>query len=198
MQTNLRIKSTSSFDGKSTVTDTISYVNPNLSDANAKLLAQRINALTKNSYKETDRIDTRNLDSVVILPRSISFKVNYQDYDGTLARVPLSAVTSTNSGRTFVINTSIISNDSVAWASYMPIFDNFIGPEGVDLYCWQLETHQQSATSPSSKFQWTINIGMSVKQAMTISYDITIPAAGSYDSFNQHINIEIYDDGGEG
>lgn len=63
MQTNLRIKSISNADGKTKVTDNITYVNPNLSDANAKLLAMKINALTLNAYDTTERIDTRDLDT---------------------------------------------------------------------------------------------------------------------------------------
>lgn len=61
MQTNLRIKSISNADGKTKVTDNITYVNPNLSDANAKLLAMKINDLTLNAYDTTERIDTRDL-----------------------------------------------------------------------------------------------------------------------------------------
>lgn len=85
MQTNLRIKSISNADGKSTVTDNITYVNPNLSDANAKLLAMKINALTLNAYDTTERIDTRDLDSDSKL-----------DYSTSISTTKLNTSTGTN------------------------------------------------------------------------------------------------------
>lgn len=91
MQTNLRIKSISNADGKSKVTDNITYVNPNLSDANAKLLAMKINALTLNAYDTTERIDTRDLDtdskidySVVIQTAKLNTSTGANEF-GTIA-----------------------------------------------------------------------------------------------------------------
>jgi len=60
-KTSLSIKSRSYADDKKTVTDNISYVNPNISNATALELAQRLNALTKNSYWTANRIDTTEL-----------------------------------------------------------------------------------------------------------------------------------------
>ena len=85
MQTNLRIKSISNADGKSTVTDNITYVNPNLSDANAKLLAMKVNALTLNAYETTERIDTRDLDSD-----------SKADYNAVISTTQMDASTGTN------------------------------------------------------------------------------------------------------
>lgn len=96
MQTNLRIKSISNADGKSTVTDNITYVNPNLSDANAKLLAMKINALTLNAYETTERIDTRDL--------STDSKI---DYNVDLKTTSMNA--STGASEVVVISTDINS-----------------------------------------------------------------------------------------
>lgn len=60
-KTSLSIKSKSYADDTKTVTDNISYVNPNISNATALELAQRLNALTKNSYQTANRIDTTEL-----------------------------------------------------------------------------------------------------------------------------------------
>lgn len=63
--TKLTIKSRSYADDKKTVSNTINYVNPNISNQTALQLAQRINALTLNSYKSTDKIETTELDSII-------------------------------------------------------------------------------------------------------------------------------------
>lgn len=63
--TKLSIKSTNYADEKKTVTDTINYVNPNISNATALELAQRLSALTMNSYKSTEKIETTELDSII-------------------------------------------------------------------------------------------------------------------------------------
>lgn len=63
--TKLTIKSTSYADDKKTVSNTINYVNPNLDNSTALELAQRMNALTLNTYKSTDKIETIELDSII-------------------------------------------------------------------------------------------------------------------------------------
>lgn len=69
--TKLSIKSTNYADDKKTVTDTINYVNPNISNATALELAQRLNALTNNSYQRTEKIQTTELDSIVKQTRTL-------------------------------------------------------------------------------------------------------------------------------
>ena len=43
-------------------TTTISYVNPEASNSAMKQFAQKLNALTRNTYSESDKIETTNLD----------------------------------------------------------------------------------------------------------------------------------------
>ena len=45
-----------------TTTTTISYVNPEASNSDMKQFAQKLNALTRNTYSESDKIETTNLD----------------------------------------------------------------------------------------------------------------------------------------
>lgn len=46
-----------------TTTTTISYVNPEASNSAMKQFAQKLNALTRNTYSESDKIETTNLDT---------------------------------------------------------------------------------------------------------------------------------------
>ena len=113
MQTNLRIKSISNEDGKSTVTDNITYVNPNLSDANAKLLAMKINALTKNAYDTTERIDTRDLDTDSKTDRTLTLTLGGTytfDLTQDSIDIPLSAIDSTN--KTLSGSLTVPANDT--------------------------------------------------------------------------------------
>lgn len=43
------------------VTNNITYVNPDITDANAIILAQKISSLTTDTYVSTERTDTRTL-----------------------------------------------------------------------------------------------------------------------------------------
>ena len=45
-----------------TTTTTISYINPEASNSAMKQFAQKLNALTRNTYSESDKIETTNLD----------------------------------------------------------------------------------------------------------------------------------------
>lgn len=46
-----------------TSTTTISYINPEATNSEMKGFAQRLNALTTNTYKESDKVETTNLDN---------------------------------------------------------------------------------------------------------------------------------------
>lgn len=61
-KTNLQLKTLAQATGKS-ITTTLTYVNPNANSATLKTFGQKLNALTTNSYVETDRVQTINVDT---------------------------------------------------------------------------------------------------------------------------------------
>lgn len=65
MSTNTKLSIKSKDPYNKNVTDTINYVNPNISRNTALELAQKINALTNNSYQQTEKIETTELDSMI-------------------------------------------------------------------------------------------------------------------------------------
>ena len=71
-----------------TTTTTISYVNPEASNSTMKQFAQKLNALTRNTYSESDKIETTNLD---LAPDS-----NQQTPTFTLSQNTISATTMKN------------------------------------------------------------------------------------------------------
>lgn len=56
----LQLNSTSS--NGDLITTSINYANPNADNATLKLFAQKLNALTRNSYSATNKITTENID----------------------------------------------------------------------------------------------------------------------------------------
>lgn len=61
--TSIVINALGGTDGKTKVKNTISYVNPAISDSVALELGQRVSALTTDSYQTTNRVDTIELDT---------------------------------------------------------------------------------------------------------------------------------------
>lgn len=59
---DLKLYSTDAAEGKK-ITTSVTYVNPNVSNSVLKSFAQQLNAFTTNSYVETDRVETVNVDT---------------------------------------------------------------------------------------------------------------------------------------
>lgn len=61
-KTDIKLYSTDAGTGAK-ITTSVSYVNPNASNAVLKSFAQQLNALTTNGYVSTDRVETINVDT---------------------------------------------------------------------------------------------------------------------------------------
>ena len=72
MKTDLTINATSATDGKK-VTNKISYVNPDITNNQAIMLAQAICSLTTDSYNKTTRTDTSDCDVNTKIPRTLTY-----------------------------------------------------------------------------------------------------------------------------
>lgn len=59
---DIKLYSTDAAEGKK-ITTSVPYVNPNASNSVLKEFAQRLNAFTTNTYVETDRVETVNVDT---------------------------------------------------------------------------------------------------------------------------------------
>lgn len=191
MQTNLRIKSISNADDKTKVIDNITYVNPNLSDANAKLLAMKINALTKNAYDTTERIDTRDLDTDSKTDRTLTLKI--QDAQtSTTANVPLDL-----SQDTFDIPLSYIqtSNTSTAMTLGVPADDTsklFLS----NLTGASLQWNQLTYITSYTGYSWRFNYEQ-ITEPFTVSFTLALPNNNLYNAWEKSITINFVS-GGEG
>lgn len=68
-KTELKLKSTNAATGQN-ITTTIGYVNPTADSQTLKTFGQKLNAFTTNTYGETDRVQTINVDTEqVVLPK---------------------------------------------------------------------------------------------------------------------------------
>lgn len=59
---DLKLYSTDAAEGKK-ITTSVTYINPNASNDVLKTFAQQLNAFTTNTYTETDRVETINVDT---------------------------------------------------------------------------------------------------------------------------------------
>lgn len=192
MQTNLRIKSISNADGKSTVTDNITYVNPNLSDANAKLLAMKINALTLNAYDTTERIDTRDLDTDSKTDRTLTLKIQNAQTSTSAANVTLDL-----SQDTFDIPLSYIQTSSTSSGMSLGVPANetsrlFLS----NLTGASLQWNQLNYNTTYTSFSWRFTYEQ-ITEPFTVSFTLNLPNNNLYNAWEKSITINFVN-GGEG
>ena len=187
-KTTLTINST--YDGKK-VTDNINYVNPNISDANALLFAQKINALTNNTYASADRTDKRELNSTS--PRVFTTKYGITGN-----------ATTTFEGNTINLTTSQCSAARVGsyyrfFLGFFPFTEGYLpfvecdSSAGIQITC-------STVSYPSSR--WA-NGGISIQvvtedyeseqtiQPQSINVKVTFPAWGNYDEWSETFTLNI-------
>lgn len=113
MQTSLIINTTDSND--KALAKTLTFVNAACPAAVLKTAAQKLNALTTNTYVKTTRIDKTFVDTEAKTARNV--KVSYTDYSGggsgtnvtindAQATVPTSALQNVSGSRRLVVNVS--------------------------------------------------------------------------------------------
>ena len=64
-KTELKLKTTNAATGQN-ITTTVGYVNPTADSQTLKTFGQKLNAFTTNTYEETDRVQTINVDTETI------------------------------------------------------------------------------------------------------------------------------------
>lgn len=181
-KTNIIINSLDANNKK--VSNTISYVNPNISNNVAVELAQRIASLTNDSYSSAERVDRTEITSVTKTPTTFSaFKIQNQDatVDGDNVSITLT-VNQTGSGG--YIDLTFVTNSMNEWQSF---------PK------WQ------SNTSAFITLQWSIVYSGSGQQnqirvriiptagkvAQTITGILTLPETNSYEKKDLNITITL-------
>lgn len=157
--TKLSVKSASYLDDKKTVTNTINYINPNLSDEKALELGQRMNALTLNTYKSTSKIETTELDTSTKYPYPIT-SMDYVQYNPTaypninLENPAINLSTSRlNSSNTFLIRiitpflgtAPIVTFDSNNWVASSVQY-GLTGQSGIANNTWTIKIATEQAT----------------------------------------------------
>ena len=111
MKTNLKLSAT--YDGES-VSTTFGYVNPNSTDQQLKTAAQALNSLTVNTYDQSDKIETTNLDNAVA---KLTPSMTIDSADLPITR------TAALAGKYVRVNyvgngtLSIVNNDNTTWAT---------------------------------------------------------------------------------
>lgn len=202
--TKLSIKSTSYADEKKTVTDNINYVNPNISNNTAIELAQRLSALTKNSYKSTEKIETTELEADT---RSIPSLTKMVYLDGAGASITLNTtltewtVNTTTTGVWQYPNdyTSIclrfqftgISDDN--FINYpIPIIQNVQSESGV----WapfSMTFGFQKYNQAYQKLIWGIQVAATRTDVVpeTVSFDLLFKETPLFKSFNYRFTFNL-------
>lgn len=73
-KTDLKIKSNDNQKGTS-ITTSVTYVNPEANSNTLKQLGQKLNALTTNNYVQSDRVQTINVDTEEIAPQQGTLEI---------------------------------------------------------------------------------------------------------------------------
>lgn len=180
--TKLAIKSKSYADDKKTVTNTINYVNPNISNETALTLAQRFNALTKNSYQSTEKIETTEIDNVIKADRILTSSTLWSGSNqiaGTIDgfnitfNLPLSKIPTGNNQ----LDVWVYSN-SFAEDTALPTISG-------DFYSLV------SMTWTITRSRWSFVFAISEIKAQTINTQINIPENNTYKAATINITINI-------
>lgn len=194
MQTNLKITS-KNMDTDKTVTNTVSYVNPNLDDTKAKELAQRLANFSTDSYVKTDRIDTKNLDTETKYQRALTV-LQYQSGNNTFTNVPegntinitKSQIYASSAGATFALRFRTQEQEVFPVVEMASSIETTIKRT--------TETFTNPDVSWSNANTWlitTIADGVTAQdiQPQTISATITLPATDNYEEFSFTVNWVI-------
>lgn len=128
------------------VTNTISYVNPNLSDNTALTLAQKFNALTTNSYQSTEKITRSNIEAKV----EPTFSIWGIIFDSTSGG---NKSATWQNGGTYTIRTDLLSNNPTATGGNGKFFQMIIQPYSITDYEGVLDlSPRYSFNSPNLEF----------------------------------------------
>lgn len=180
-QTNLTINATDPNNKK--VSNTISYVNPNLNNATALEFAKKINGLTKNSYLSTEKVDKIELDTAILNQRNPIIKVGGIDYTTGTIRVPVSAMTA-NNGLVVVVGTQVPDY----LLEVMPYFTDITSPDNPVVNPSRVIQGYSSSQNVSREIDFT------EKKAFNFSFTVNFIAGNGFDAFSKTYDVEVYDD----
>ena len=190
-KTTITINATD-IDGKK-VRNNITYVNPEISNSNAIILAQKISSLTTDTYESTDRTDVTNLDNIV--QRQFT-KIQYNTTRGTIF---------TDAPADGIINRTTAQMQLVD-SSYYRIGFRFIGSQAMCLPTLEVSSSiaqtwhrwQGVYSFPDSLWgadQWTFQLTSDINQTeilpQIVTAKFTFPAYGGYDEFTKTFTVNI-------
>lgn len=194
MPTNSAISIESLNNDNKKVTNKISYVNPNLSNAKALELAQKIAALTTDSYQKADRIDTTNLDATY-RQRNPTIKIAGKTLTNNTVRIGFSELQWSTSANLFGLGPTISTELSNKQPTVLPDF--------VDITSSNPDTQFKiSSVNWYNNYQnvWSFGGGPTGanaddKKEVTFTFHIEIPEGDGFDYYiSPLITIEIYND----
>lgn len=193
MSTNVKlsIKSSNYYDDKKTVTDTINYVNPNLDNSKALELAQRLNALTLNSYRSTNKIETTELDSII--PKGArTLNIVYITKGGQGLQLDTSNPTITFTNQTaYIVNNQTIINLRITtpYDGTAPVIQNL---QNTASTTWQLSSIQygfQGSGSTLLRNLWNITIISDEFTADTVTFTIHFDETATTAAYDLPITV---------
>lgn len=193
--TKLSIKSRSYADDKKTVTDNINYVNPTISNGTAIELAQHINALTKNSYQSTEKIDTTELDtltpqrSIVIAATHWESAQNANVVTGIGTANELTAkVTSADSA----FNIAVRLTDMLLTGNYAPYWrDVTCSDDTVKVGFPRLSYYTEDYATAGLHKNWGMDLEVKPTKPCTITGTICIPPSDDYDGYERTLTYTL-------
>lgn len=190
-KTTITINATDT-DGKK-VRNNITYVNPEISNSNALILAQKISSFTTDTYKSSERVDVTDLDSLT--PRPVT-KIGYNkqiggsatywfsDPDNPTVSIPVANFPITNSKAEALI--TIVTPLDVA-----PIVEDlaFTG-EGTFQF---IDMVYGSEVAPVyEQLRWRLFIrSNAAPEVGVLTFKVSFPTSNLYDNWSRNFTFNI-------
>ena len=192
MPTNTSLTINSTKDGKK-VTDKISYVNPNITDKQAVLLAQTLNSLSNNSYVSAERTDITELNAQKALRNFASARfttygnkpshyITFDEGDDYTVDIPLSEIQESSPTLTF-------------WARSNSFNKLNIVPQiNTDATFLLASWRSPDLTTGGWANAWTFDIKLTSYSTQTLTFKVAFPADDTYDERELNFTINITED----
>lgn len=178
------------------VTDNITYVNPNINNDVALQLAQKVNALTNNTYESTERTDVTELDSYTPKPRPNITDIRYRTADGAWPSVPNVAGQQSVSlnipiSQVYLKNGFSVFRFSV-YSTLSPIFINELEAP----LNWSVveRTLSQAPNIISSSWQIEIDCDQVITEPTSLAFTIHFDESLNYSEYNLRFTLNIVAD----
>ncbi len=178
------------------VTNNITYVNPEITDANALILAQKISSLTTNTYESTERTDKK---IVTITPRQFSTVTYvYANPNYSVAEIPNDGIINLTTAQLYNKKTIGFDFGNPAFDGTVPFIKNLVLTGGAtdiriaySRYAGPAFNEPAASANLFTFRAYAIFPDPNTPLPFKAEFDFVIPATNTYSEWNKHIVFNV-------